>query len=171
MAWYEVLIKPFFIPKVTFTLKIKLNHGISELWHGSTVWELNTYHIQSHSPSGSMASHHMFPKSERQILYGAEESDRGVVVWWLSRDSCQWHHWLSPLRSLCVIFWLTLMWPISKKLWFLTQSTTWLCLTQESTGTHWARAAIDQPVMEHTHTHSMLAHSFTHSLSRCMCVC
>lgn len=75
-----------------------------------------------------------------------------MVVWWLNHQSHQWHQ-LSQLGSLCVIFWLTLMWPSSKKPCSFTQSTTWLCLTQESTGTRWARAVIDQPVMKQTHIH------------------
>lgn len=50
---------------------------------------------------------------------------------------------------------LILMWPSSKKPWSFTQSTTWLCLTQESTGTYWARAVIDQPVMKHTRTQAI----------------
>ena len=48
--------------------------------------------------------------------------------------------------------------PFSKKPWAFTQSTTWLCLTQESTCTRWARAVIDQPVRRRTHTY---AHTHT----------
>lgn len=75
-----MLIKPFFIQKVTFKLKIKLNHGVSDLWHHSTDWELSTHHIQSHSPSSSMASHHMFPKSKRQIRSSRVRQRSGSVV-------------------------------------------------------------------------------------------
>lgn len=129
-------------------INICLYTAVKTVAHPGSLVPNATWTVTLSQQQHSLTPYASYVERERQ----SEKFREGEVVvcgWTVN----QWHHKLSLHSGFSLVTnWLTLMWPISKKPLSFTQSTTWLCLTQESTGTRWARAVIDQLVMKHAHT-------------------